>query len=322
MTIGWLYHEECRNHQPGAGHPERPERLPAVVEALERSGLSERMERAEFDRAELDALRSVHDPDYVETVRTAWDRGQRALDAGDTRISEGSYDAARRAAGGVLTACDRVMSGAWSRAFCSVRPPGHHAERDRALGFCLFNGIAIGAEHLIRQHGLERVAIVDFDVHHGNGTQHIFERRADVLYVSIHETPASLFPGTGEATEVGSGAGAGYTLNVPMPPGSGDEAYREAFERKVMPKVEGYEPQALLVSAGFDAAAEDPLAHMELTEAAFAWMTDRLIEAAEWHCGGRIVSVLEGGYDLTALGRDVCAHVRRLLEHDPADGAG
>ena len=316
MTIGWFYHDDCVKHEPGRGHPERPERLDAVNDAIDAAGLLSRLAREDFEPAGSETLATVHDPRYVEMVRTAWENGRRALDAGDTRINEFSYDAARRAAGAVLAACDRVQTGELNGAFCAVRPPGHHAEHDHAMGFCLFNAIAVGAEHLIRQHGLQRVAIVDFDVHHGNGTQHIFERRADVLYVSVHQSPATLFPGTGEATEVGKGAGAGCTLNVPMPPGSGDAEYREAFEAKVIPKIDEYKPQALLVSAGFDAAAEDPLAQMELTDDAFAWMTDRLLEAADRHCGGRIVSVLEGGYDLSALGQGVCAHVRRLLEHD------
>lgn len=325
MAVGFAYDERFLDHDTGGGHPERRERLPALVEALTERGLVQRMRAMDFGTLPTERLHHVHDPLYVEQVRDAFAEGVRQLDP-DTLISEASYDVARLASGAAVAAADAVMGrsgdgeagdsgdgGGLKRAFCAMRPPGHHAEHDRAMGFCLFNHIAVAADHLVRAHGLERVAIVDFDVHHGNGTQHTFEERADVLFVSIHQDPRTIFPGTGFAEETGRGAGEGFTLNVPMPPGSGDRDYREAFEGKVLPKVEAYEPQVLLISAGFDAAREDPLGQIELTDAAFAWMTQQLAALADRFAGGRIISLLEGGYDLQALGRDAATHVEALL---------
>ena len=316
MKVAWVHHEDFLAHDTGAEHPERADRLRVLVDGLEQAGLIGRMERLAFEPADPQALAAVHDPAYIRRVESACRRGDRVLDSADTAISEASYDVARLAAGGAIAAADAVMTDRAERAFCTLRPPGHHAERDRAMGFCLFNSIALAADRLVRRHGLERVAIVDFDVHHGNGTQHAFEDRADVLYISLHEDPRYLFPGTGYADETGGGAGEGFTLNVPIPPGGGDEDYRQAFKERVLPKLSGYRPQALLISAGFDAAAEDPLAHMELTDDAFAWMTDNLLGIADRFCAGRVISLLEGGYDLDALTRGAAAHVASLLENE------
>ena len=315
MKIAWVYHEDFLAHDTGAGHPERADRLRALVDGLERAGLVGRMERLDFEPAGADEIAALHDLAYIRRAESACRRGERTLDSADTAISEASYDVARLAVGGALAAADAVAGGEVERAFCAMRPPGHHAERDRAMGFCLFNSVALAADRLVRRHGLERAAIVDFDVHHGNGTQHLFERRADVLYISLHEDPRSLFPGTGYADETGEGPGEGFTLNIPMPPG-GDEEYKQAFKERVLPKLRDYRPEALLISAGFDAAAEDPLAHMELTEDAFAWMTDNLLGVADRFCAGRVVSLLEGGYDLDALVRCAAGHVASLLEED------
>jgi acetoin utilization deacetylase AcuC-like enzyme len=219
------------------------------------------------------------------------------------------------AAGGILAACDAVIAGQVRRAFCAVRPPGHHAEADRAMGFCLFNNVAIGAEYVVRRHGLARVAIVDFDVHHGNGTQHIFESRSDVLYISLHERPASLpFPGSGEADEVGRGPGKGYTLNVLLDRGSGESDYLAALDNAVIPALDRYGPEFLLISAGFDALMDDTISHISLDPDSYGSITRRLVRTAEQYCGGRLVSVLEGGYDLPNLGSAVVAHIRALLK--------
>jgi len=207
-----------------------------------------------------------------------------------------------------------VMAGRIDRAFCAVRPPGHHAERDQAMGYCLFNHVAVAAEHLIQCHGLERVAIVDWDAHHGNGTQHIFEDREDVLFISLHESPRFLYPHSGYAHETGVGKGKGYTLNIPMAPGSDDATYRQAFEEKVMAKLETFAPQFILISAGFDGAREDRTTDINLEPASYAWLSECLAAIASRHGEDRIVSVLEGGYDLPSLGRCVTAHVQSMLE--------
>jgi acetoin utilization deacetylase AcuC-like enzyme len=225
------------------------------------------------------------------------------------------------AAGGVLAACDAVMSGEVDRAFCAVRPPGHHAEPDQAMGFCLFNNVALAAEHLIRRHGLSRVAIVDFDAHHGNGTQHIFESRSDVFYASLHERPGTLpFPGSGEANEIGLGSGEGYTLNAPLTRGSGEAEYLGALDEWIVPALDRYRPEFVLVSAGFDALMWDDVANLSLEPPCFGPITRRLTDAAARHAGGRLVSVLEGGYDLPNLGAAVAAHVTALLDDSEDTG--
>ncbi len=313
MRVGWVFDPFLLRHDTGPAHPERPERLTAVIEALRREKLLERLRPLRFQSVPLDVLEWVHDPVYVELVRLACAEGLTLLGDRETRLSRDSFEVARVAAGGVLAACDSVMDGSSETAFCAVRPPGHHAERDRAMGYCLFNHIAVAAEWLIRHHRLHRVAVVDWDVHHGNGTQRIFEERAEVLYVSLHESPESQYPGSGYEHEIGSGAGEGFTLNVPMPAGSGDREYRRAFAARVIPRLEEFRPQFLLVSAGFDASAEDHTARINLEPVSFAWMTRELMNFADRHGAGRLVSVLEGGYDLPSLQRGVVAHVRELV---------
>lgn len=314
MNIALISHEDYLKHETGPGHPERPQRLRAVHEALQAAGLMGKLTQIEPVPATRQDLELVHDPQYIAHVHGAHGRGVRALDAGDTQLSAQSDAVARLAAGGVIRACDAVMDDHVRRAFCAVRPPGHHAERGRAMGFCLFNSIAIGAEHLIRRWGAGRVAVVDFDVHHGNGTQHAFEDRPDVLYASVHEHPDVQFPGTGYASEGGVGEGEGSTLNVPLMPGADDAKYREVFEQRILPKVGDFDPEVLMISAGFDAAAEDPLGHMKVSAEGFVWMTRKLTEVAEECCEGRVISVLEGGYDLAALGRDAAGHVGAMGE--------
>jgi acetoin utilization deacetylase AcuC-like enzyme len=311
MTTAWVRHDDYLMHDTGGSHPERPSRLTAVVDGLQEAGLADRLAALAPRPATVDEIAAIHDPGYIRQVEQACDRGDQRLDA-DTAVCAKSYRVALLAAGGVLAAADAVHAGVVQRAFCTVRPPGHHAERDRAMGFCLFNNVAIAAERFVRN-GLQRVAIVDFDVHHGNGTQHAFERRADVLFISIHEDPRHLYPGTGFAHETGLGPGEGFTLNVPMMPGAADGEYQQAFEHQVLPKLDAYRPQMILISAGFDAARGDPLAHIELTDKAFEWMTRRLVELADRHCAGKLLSVLEGGYNPRNLARCAAAHVKALM---------
>jgi len=311
--LGWLYDRRFLLHDTGPEHVESPQRLTIIRGALEEAGLLKRMAALEFEAAEPSQIAAVHEPAYVELVRLACEHGMPFLGSEDTRISRCSFEVASLAAGAVIAACAAVIEGRVRRAFCAVRPPGHHAERDLAGGFCLFNNVAIGAQWLIDRGACRRIAIVDFDVHHGNGTQHIFEERADVLYISIHEHPGFLYPGTGYESERGRGAGLGFTLNVPLRPGSGDAEYRDAFERRVLPSLNDHRPDFLLLSAGFDAAEGERIAHMQLQPRSFGWMTHRLVEAAAQHCDGRLVSVLEGGYDPIALGPCVVEHVQALM---------
>lgn len=314
MNTGFIYDPRFLEHDTGPGHPERPDRLRAITQRLRADGLWDRLAYLPFDAADETRLQRLHTPGYVRRVCAACAAGQPYIDTAESVICPVSDGLAKLAVGGVLRAVSAVMSGEVDNAFCAVRPPGHHAEADRSMGFCLYGSVALAAEALIADHGLERVAVVDFDVHHGNGTQHLLEDLADVLFVSVHQSPETCYPGTGFAHETGKGAGEGFTLNVPLPPGSGDGEYFAAFDEIILPRLETFAPQFLLLSAGFDAAAADPLAQMEMSTAGFAGITERLLAVANRHAGGRIVSVLEGGYDLDALSAGVAAHTGLLLD--------
>jgi acetoin utilization deacetylase AcuC-like enzyme len=274
---------------------------------LEQSGLDRRMDEVSVRKATWEEIGRVHDRDYIEAVAKTPGQGGVYLD-GDTFAGPESYDASLLAAGGLLEAAEQVMAGELQSAFAMVRPPGHHAERDYAMGFCIFNNIAVAAEHLIHRHGLKRVAIVDFDVHHGNATQHMFYDRSDVFFISTHRYP--FYPGTGAASEKGRGAGAGYTLNFPMSQGCGDEEYRQVFREKLIPALREYKPQFILVSAGFDAHLRDPLGGMGVTQEGFGFMADEIQKVAQEFCGGKTVYTLEGGYDLQGLSESV----KKVLE--------
>jgi acetoin utilization deacetylase AcuC-like enzyme len=308
---GFVFHPRCLEHDAGRGHPERPDRLRAIQTRLRGSGLLAELDAREARRASEDELARVHDREHVAAVRAACARGPCALD-GDTSVSVLSFEAALRAAGGVLEACERVLAGEWRNAFCAVRPPGHHAERDEAMGFCLFNNVALAAAALRAEHGLARVAILDWDVHHGNGTQHTFERDPSVFYASLHQWP--LYPGTGAASERGLGAGEGSTRNSPQPAGAGDAEWLGALEREILPELEAFAPEFVLISAGFDAHRLDPLASTCLSERAYAEMSQRMLELAARSARGRLVSVLEGGYHLEALASSVETHLAALVE--------
>jgi acetoin utilization deacetylase AcuC-like enzyme len=305
MTTLLFTHAACLGHDPGSYHPERPDRLRAVLAALAESEFDD-VERRMAPRAEDRHLMLAHSADYVETVLGAIPpAGRHALD-GDTVVSSGSGEAALRAAGAVIAAVDAVIAGEGQNAFCAVRPPGHHAEAAQAMGFCLFNNVALGALHARAHHGLRRVAVIDFDVHHGNGTQHMFERDPSLFYASTHQWP--LYPGTGAVTE----RGVGNVVNVPLRPHSGGPEFRQGFERSILPALDKFKPELVLVSAGFDAHEADPLANLMLTEDDYGWVTAALREVAATHAKGRLVSTLEGGYDLTALAASAAAHVRAL----------
>jgi acetoin utilization deacetylase AcuC-like enzyme len=300
-------HPACLQHDPGIGHPESPARLRAVLEALDDPQFAT-VERVEAPRATREQLLRVHDAAYVESIyANAPGSGSLRLDP-DTLMSPGSLEAAERAAGAVCAAMDAVMNGETTHAFCATRPPGHHATANAAMGFCIFNGIAAGAAHAIEAHELERVAILDFDVHHGNGTQDIFAREPRVLYLSSHQMP--LYPGTGANSE----RGVGNIINAPLPPGAGSHEFRAAWDEVLLPAAENFRPQLLLVSAGFDAHRLDPLAQLQVGTQDYAWITQRLCDLAARHAHGRVISVLEGGYDLTALRECTAAHVAELMK--------
>ncbi len=309
-TTGFYYHPTCLEHDTGHGHPERPARLTTIMEHLTTSGLLERLEVCEPEPIALETIALVHPKSYIDYIARSCKDELTSLDS-DTVVSKNSFLAARLAAGAVVDAVDKVIAGEWQNAFCAVRPPGHHAEVDQALGFCLFNNIAIAAEWLRRNARAERVLIIDWDVHHGNGTQNIFYERGDVFYFSAHQWP--LYPGTGRAEETGSGAGAGTTRNLTFPPMTSEADYRERFCEATREIYESFQPDFTLLSAGFDAHHEDPLAQLKLTENGFAALTDHVLGLAQKYCGHRVVSLLEGGYNLNALARSVAAHLERML---------
>lgn len=303
MTTALLTHPACFTHETPPGHPERSARLRAVLDGLD--GLD--LQRIEAPAADFESLLRVHDRAVVEAVANFRGPGLARIDA-DTVMSPGSAEAALRAAGAVITAVDGVMRGDFGNAFCAVRPPGHHAERARAMGFCLFNNIAAGALHARANHGLKRLAVVDFDVHHGNGIQDIFFTDPDLFYASTHQMP--LYPGTGYAEERGI---AGNVLNRPLRPGSGSAEFRALYRDSVLPALEAFAPEFIFISAGFDAHFADPLANLSLSEEDFGWVTGEICVVARRVCGGRVVSALEGGYDLDALAASAAAHVRALI---------
>lgn len=305
MSVALFTHPSMLHHDVPPGHPERPARLASVLKALEGMDL----DRREAPLATRAQIGRVHEARYLDALDGAFPApGERlvALD-GDTTISHGSREAALRAAGAVIAAVDAVQVGEAGSAFCAVRPPGHHAEPGHAMGFCLYNNAAIGALHALEAHGLGRVAVIDFDVHHGNGTQTVAAGLPALFYGSTHEFP--FYPGTGDEDERGA---AGNIVNAPLPAGADGAAFRRAMERVVLPGLDGFAPDFIIISAGFDAHRADPLANLQFDESDYAWAANALLDVARRHCGGRVVSTLEGGYDLAALGRCSAAFVEAL----------
>ena len=308
MPVGLFTHADCLAHDTGPGHPERPDRLRAVWQALDHPDFAA-LQREDAPLATDAQLALAHPASYIErllAVRPTASELMR-LDE-DTLLSAGSIHAALRAVGAACAAVDAVMQGRCEAAFAAVRPPGHHAEADRAMGFCLFGSAAIAALHARERWGLRRVAVADFDVHHGNGTQAILQQDPDMFFASSHQSPC--YPGTGAASERGI---AKNVVNLPLAPGSGSQAFRHGWGQTIIPAIDAFAPELLIISAGFDAHRDDPLAQLELEVDDFRWITDQLVALADRRCGGRIVSLLEGGYDLASLGASSAAHVRALM---------
>jgi acetoin utilization deacetylase AcuC-like enzyme len=309
-TTALLADPVSREHLAGRPHPECPARFDAVLEGLRGAGLLDRLVPIQPRAATLDELLLCHTSGYLDTARRDIASGAHYLSTGDTEISPASWEAAVRAAGGVLNAVDAVVEGRARNAFCVVRPPGHHAGAARGMGFCVFNNVALAARYAQRKHGLDRVLIVDWDVHHGNGTQDLFYSDPTVFYFSTHQWP--LYPGTGRADETGAGSGVGATMNFPFPPGAGRREILGAVRDGLLPAAREYRPNLVLVSAGFDSRAGDPLGRFTLTDEDFAALTEAVMEIAAHSAGGRLVSVLEGGYNLAGLATAASAHVAAL----------
>ncbi|MDH5753552.1 MAG: histone deacetylase [Deltaproteobacteria bacterium] len=313
MKTGLFYDPVFLSHDTG-GHPENSGRLSAIMEALRTGGLLERLQAKTPRQAVMEELAPIHDPGYVRRVEEAALSGRPYLDTPDCVISEETYRVALHAAGAMIDAVTQVASGSLDNAFLACRPPGHHAEHDRAMGFCYFNNIALGAQWLTTRLGYERILIFDFDVHHGNGTQHSFEERKDVFFCSIHQNPMTLFPGTGFPEERGRGEGRGYTVNVAMNPHSGDDDYEMVFRQQLLPMFREYKPEFVLISAGFDGHQDDPLASMNLTVKGYDAMIREMKRLAGECCAGKLVSTLEGGYNYRSLSECVSSHLEILQD--------
>lgn len=308
MATLFITHPACLEHLTPAGHPERPDRLRAIERALADERFKE-LVRAEAPAAALESIALCHPMSYVTAIRDATPKeGIIRLDA-DTSMSPGTFEAALRAAGGAVHAVDEVIAGRAANAFVATRPPGHHAETARPMGFCLFDNAAIAARHAQKRYGIERAAVIDFDVHHGNGSQEIFWSDPTVMYGSTHQMP--LYPGTGKASERGEHD---TVVNAPLRPGDGGDQFRAAFDSVILPRLRDFRPGFIVISAGFDAHVRDPLANLELVEADFDWATRKIMEIADASAGGRVVSVLEGGYDLQGLSSSAAAHVAALMQ--------
>lgn len=310
---GLVYDDLYLNHDTGCNHPEKAQRLTAIIEALEEAELLDKLLRIEPMPAKRSIVELCHESNYIDRFKSGVESSLPFLDTPECPLSPATFEAAVYAVGGVLTGIDKVIQGDIRNCFCAVRPPGHHAERSVAMGFCYFNNVAVGARYLQKQHSIERILIIDWDVHHGNGTQHTFEQDPSVFYISFHQDPFTCYPGTGSASETGTDKGKGYTLNFPMPPGAGNQEYFEAMET-VEQEMDKFRPRFVLISAGFDAHMDDPLANINLTTKGYEGLTRKVKGIAENHAEGKLVSMLEGGYNLPALGESVETHIQVLLE--------
>jgi acetoin utilization deacetylase AcuC-like enzyme len=311
---GFLFDKRYLKHKTGPYHPEIPERLVAIYGGIEQAGLLQHLIPVRAVAAELKWIEMVHDGNYIKRFEAACRSHQKVFDSPDNQMCAETYQVALLAAGGVLEAARRVMAGELDNAFCAVRPPGHHAEANKALGFCYFNNVAIAVRYLQNQWHVERVGIVDFDVHHGNGTQHIFDQDPSVFYYSIHQHPSFAYPGTGREFEEGTALGKGFTRNTPVLPGRGDSEYRQLIEKDLVPAFATFKPQVIMVSAGFDAHQDDDMSDMKLSTAGFSWIMHKIVELADRYADGRIISVLEGGYCLKRLPELAKNHLEILLQ--------
>jgi acetoin utilization deacetylase AcuC-like enzyme len=310
---GFLYDQRYLLHDTGPYHPEVPERLQAIYQGIESAGLLPKLIRIEAVRADMKWIETVHSQAYIRRFEEVCFSCQTTLDTPDNRMCTETFETALLAVGGILKTADMVMKSEIDNAFCAVRPPGHHAESSQAMGFCYFNNIAIAAKYLQQQWKVGKVGIVDFDVHHGNGTQHIFENDPTVFYYSIHQHPSFAYPGTGREFEKGNEDGRGFTLNTPVLPGQGDEEYLHYIKRDLLPAFEQFKPDMILVSAGFDGHKDDDMSDVNLSTEMFTWIMERIMEMAETYCNGRIISILEGGYCLQKLPELARNHVSVLL---------
>ncbi len=309
--ISLIYSNEYLKHDTGAGHPESPARLKSIISYLKSNDLINSLEITEPESAPLEWVKENHSEKYIDLFKSYCDKSMTFLLTSDNPICRESYRIALLAVGGILKAVDNVMENKFSKAFCLLRPPGHHALKNEAMGFCFFNNVAIAAKYLVKKYGLERILVVDWDVHHGNGTQDAFYEDNKVFFFSIHQHP--LYPGSGMEWETGKGKGKGFTMNAPVPPGSSDDLYIEIFTEKLFTRAIDYNPQFILISSGFDAHKYDPLAQIQLSEAVYKTLTDIVIKMADKCCGGKIVSTLEGGYNLKYLPLCAAEHLKSLL---------
>ncbi len=312
MKTGFVYDDAFLEHDTGQGHPECHQRLQVTNSHLQSLEWFHQLQQITAHRIDEEWLLTTHSKSYVERARKACVDGNSWLDSMDVNICKESFDISLLAAGASIGLADEIINGSLHNGFVLARPPGHHAEQDQAMGFCLFNNVAILARYLQKKHGVGKILILDWDVHHGNGTQHSFEEDPSVLYVSTHEYP--YYPGTGAYSETGKGRGSGATLNCPMRAGSNNQDYETAFVQKILPAIDSFAPDFIIISAGFDAHIDDPLGHICLSTEFYSWMSLRLMEAAEKNCQGRIISVLEGGYNLSALPLCVAEHLSVLAQ--------
>ncbi len=319
---GFLYDQRYLLHDTGPYHPEMSERLLMIRQGIEQAGLLPHLIPIAAEPADLKWIETIHTPAYIRRFEEVCLAGHRTFDSQDNQMCTETFEIAKLAVGGVLETARRLMAGEIDNAFCAVRPPGHHAERDRAMGFCYFNNIAIAARYLQVEWKIKRVAIIDFDVHHGNGTQHVFEKDPSVFYYSIHQHPSFAYPGTGREFEQGGGEGYGFTRNSPVLPGQGDAEYTQCVERDLLPAMETFRPEVLLLSTGFDAHKDDDMSDMRLTTEGFSALARSFMQIAEQYTGGRLISILEGGYCLEQLPVLAANHVKILLDISSRDDAG
>jgi len=310
---GFLFDKRYMLHDTGPEHPETPDRLKAAYEGVEKAGLLPKLTLIPACRAEERWVKTVHAEGHIRRFEEACLCGYGEFSHPDNQICSETFDVAMLAVGGIIETAKLVMEGKLDNAFCAVRPPGHHAEPNKAMGFCYFNNVAIAAKYLQMEWGIKKIGIVDFDVHHGNGTQHIFERDSTVYFYSIHEHPSFSYPGSGREFERGSDEGYGYTLNSPVLPGQGDKEYMEIIERDLAPAFDTFKPEVILVSAGFDAHIDDDMSYIKLSTQGFSWIMKRIVEMADKHSKGRVISILEGGYSLERLPELIKNHIQILL---------